>query len=272
MMDRNLLIRTLVAVVFGPLIILISYLGGNWLIGMILLFAIIGAVEFMINIRVGVASATFWISLAFVGGMVATSLLVSPNWGMNLFVGYFLSIGLIMAVRRGSPEGLYATYTSLIWGMAYLGLLYPFIFYIRAHFPETGGDWLLFLFGTLWLSDSLAMWIGKSIGRRMLAPNVSPNKTVEGFIAGMFGGVIVAVILGYWRLSEVMLPLLVAAGLLISVVGQLGDLVESVWKRSLGIKDSSRIIPGHGGVLDRFDSLLFAAPALYWFLKFVIFR
>ena len=115
----------------------------------------------------------------------------------------------------------------------------------------------------------MAMGVGKAIGRHKFAPTVSPNKTVEGFFGGLLGGIIVAVIMRLWLLSSFDWWVLIVAGLIVSLVGQLGDLVESMWKRSYGIKDSSAIIPGHGGVLDRFDSLLFAAPALYWFLKFI---
>jgi phosphatidate cytidylyltransferase len=82
----------------------------------------------------------------------------------------------------------------------------------------------------------------------------------------------VAVILKFWRLSEINVILLLVSGILVSIVGQLGDLVESCWKRAVGIKDSSSIIPGHGGVLDRFDSLLFASPVLFLFLKFFVYR
>ena len=130
---------------------------------------------------------------------------------------------------------------------------------------------MLFMFGTLWLSDTLAMFVGKAIGKRKLAPTVSPNKTVAGFVGGMTGGIIVALILGFWLLSNFDLYLLMIAGILISLIGQIGDLVESCWKKAIGIKDSSAIIPGHGGVLDRFDSLLFAAPVLYLFLIYFVY-
>ncbi|MCX6828118.1 MAG: phosphatidate cytidylyltransferase [candidate division Zixibacteria bacterium] len=270
-MSRNLIIRTIVAVIFGPLIILISYLGGNWLAGMILLLAALGIIEFMLDIKISAGSPSFWVTLLFTLGIIVAGIYLEPEWSLRLFVGYFLCIGVITAARGAEPTELYKQNSALVWGVTYLALLYPFLYYIRELVPGHGGDWLLFLWGTLWLSDTLAMAVGKGIGRKKLVPKISPNKTVAGFFGGLFGGLVIALILGYWLLSDVMLILLLGAGLAVSLVGQMGDLVESVWKRALGIKDSSAIIPGHGGILDRFDSLLFAAPVLFWYLKYIVY-
>lgn len=270
-MNKNLITRIIVAAIFGPLIILCSYIGGYWLAGMLLLFVGIGIIEFLVNSNIKSNMSSFWITLLFVIGTAAVSMMISAQSGYIVFIVFFILIGLILSICKMPPELLYMRYANLVWGGAYLGLLYPFAYYIRSEFPESGGDWLLFLFGTIWLSDTLAMWVGKTVGSKKLAPHVSPGKTVEGFIGGIFGGVLVAVILGYWRLAVIPLPILVAAGLCISIIGQLGDLVESIWKRAVGIKDSSAVVPGHGGILDRFDSLLFSAPILYWFLKLIVY-
>jgi len=260
--------RTIVAAIFGPLIILMAYLGGWWLLGMILLFAAIGSVEF-VRVSPDCKSLPSLLMVPFTLGIILATALVDYTAAFFLLAGYFLISGMLLAIKNRPPAELFVQQTILFWGTAYLGMLYPFVYQIRD--LSGSGDWLLFLFGTLWLSDSLAMWIGRAVGKRKLAPTVSPNKTVAGFVGGLFGGVAVAFILGYWLLSEVFLPLLIMAGVLMSLVGQLGDLVESLWKRSLGIKDSSAIIPGHGGILDRFDSLLFAAPFLFIYLKYIVY-
>ncbi|PKK82648.1 MAG: hypothetical protein CVT49_12610 [candidate division Zixibacteria bacterium HGW-Zixibacteria-1] len=267
----NLLTRIIVAAIFGPLIILISYLGGSWLFGMVMLFGMIGIGEFMFGSGIRPKMILFWITSLFTAGMLAASMLLSISSGLLILTGYFIFLGMVTAVRNTTPSELFKQQSTLIWGVAYIGLLYPFVYMVR-QLSGQGGDWMLFMFGTLWLSDTLAMFIGKAFGKRKLAPTVSPNKTIAGFIGGMTGGIIVAFILGFWRLSNIELPLLLMAGILISLVGQLGDLVESCWKRAIGIKDSSAIIPGHGGVLDRFDSLLFAAPVLYLFLDNFIYQ
>ena len=271
-MSANLITRIIVALIFGPLIILISYLGGYWLFGMILLFATIGIIEYMVDSGIRTDSTDFWITLLFTIGIVVSSMLLTFNAGLKIFVGYFICIGIVSVIRNLSPADLFHRQARLVWGTAYLGLLYPFVYAVRNLSPEKGGDWLLFLFGSLWLSDTLAMFAGKAMGKRKLAPTVSPNKTVAGFVGGMFGGIVIALIMVFWRLSDIDFPMLIAAGIVISAVGQLGDLAESCWKRSVGIKDSSHIIPGHGGILDRFDSLLFAAPILFLFMTYFIYR
>jgi phosphatidate cytidylyltransferase len=135
---------------------------------------------------------------------------------------------------------------------------------------SSGGDLLLFLFGVLWVGDTAAMGVGKWLGRHKLAPAVSPNKTVEGFIGGFVGALAVGLLMAFWKFGQLPLYHVLFMALGCSLFGQLGDLVESMWKRSLGIKDSSDIIPGHGGVLDRFDSLLFAAPFMYGYLVWLV--
>jgi len=262
--------RIIVAAIFGPMIIILCYFGGWWLLGMILFLAVIGASEFLMNDSFKNSPVLFGVTLFYIICLILASALISFSISFIIFLSYFLLTGMLLATRQESPAVLFSQMMKLLWIAVYAGLLYPFLYHIR-ELSDSGGDWLLFLFGTLWLSDSLAMWVGGAIGKRKLAPTVSPGKTVAGFVAGLSGGVVVAFILGWWRLSEYFLPLLVVGGLLVSFTGQLGDLVESMWKRSIGIKDSSAIIPGHGGVLDRFDSMVFAAPVLFLYLKYFVY-
>ena len=127
--------------------------------------------------------------------------------------------------------------------------------------------WIMFI-GT-WSSDTFAYFTGSAIGRHKLCPSISPNKTIEGFAGALAGTTAVVAGLGYFF----SLPLyeLAGLGLAIAILATLGDLVESVAKRYTGIKDSGNIIPGHGGVWDRFDSVLFTAPLVYYFVKFIDF-
>ena len=270
-MSTNLITRIVVAAIFGPLIIAIGYLGGDWLFGMVLLFAVLGIGEFLINCKIGLKTPLFWLTLMLTAGIAALSMQASFTSALISFTSSFIILSILSILSKDRPINIFHRQSALVWGITYIGLLYPFVFHIQQLRPHKGGDWLLLLFGTIWLSDTIAMWVGKSLGIRKLAPHISPSKTMEGFVGGLFGGVIVAVIMGFWRLSDVIMILLILTGVVISLVGQIGDLVESVWKRSLGIKDSSGIIPGHGGILDRFDSLLFASPVLYIILKYFIY-
>ncbi|MCK4632369.1 MAG: phosphatidate cytidylyltransferase [candidate division Zixibacteria bacterium] len=278
-MSRNLLTRIAVAIVAIPAILWISYQGGWWLFGMISLFAIGAALEFLINEGFRPVSVLFWLGLVTVGLLLA-SRYPGLSWDgpipfepLVVILSFMLIAGMILATGRIPPAQLFEKNVRLVWGVAYIGLLYPFVFLLGSH-SATGaylsGDLLLFLFGLLWVGDTAAMGIGKWLGKHKLASAVSPNKTVEGFLGGLVGALLIGLLMSVWRLHDIPRVHLVSMAICCSVFGQLGDLVESMWKRSLGIKDSSPVIPGHGGVLDRFDSLLFAAPVMYYYVT--IFR
>jgi phosphatidate cytidylyltransferase len=155
-----------------------------------------------------------------------------------------------------------------LFGPVYCGVLPSAILFIR----NAAGDhrswpatWLVFFpLAVTWLCDSFAMWGGKLIGGARLAPGISPGKTRAGAIAGLVGGVVTAVVYAQLALAPMgrgfSLPLAALMGVIIACVAQVGDLAESLLKREAGVKDSSRLIPGHGGVLDRFDSLYFVLP------------
>jgi phosphatidate cytidylyltransferase len=154
-----------------------------------------------------------------------------------------------------------------LFGVLYLALcLYPVV-PLRYDFGEkTGLRWILLMLAVIWVGDTSALLAGRSFGRTLFAPGLSPKKTNEGAIAGLLSGVAAAVLLQ--RLFFVELPLyhVIMLSLLMGMAGQLGDLGESLLKRAADVKDSSSLLPGHGGMLDRIDSLLFAIPVLYIYL------
>jgi phosphatidate cytidylyltransferase len=142
---------------------------------------------------------------------------------------------------------------------------------VSMHIYRWGGYTVLSIFGAIWACDSGAYFAGRAFGRHKLFPRVSPNKTWEGAIAGFLAAVLAFALFRHLLLPYLSLRDALACGGIIGIFGQIGDLVESLLKRDAGVKDSSTLIPGHGGVLDRFDSLLFVAPLLFCFLDFVVF-
>lgn len=148
----------------------------------------------------------------------------------------------------------------LTLGMIYIGMGFNYFIQARAVNFQT----LLYAMLIVWLTDSGAYLFGRSFGRHKLAPQVSPNKTWEGSVCGtIFAVVILAIYLHFWPVGYHSWSLMVFMTLLLSILGQFGDLVESALKRYYGVKDSGKILPGHGGILDRFDSMLLVMPALY---------
>jgi phosphatidate cytidylyltransferase len=291
--SKNLIQRLAVAAVAIPAILWISYQGGVWLGGMLTLFATVAIIEYLNGEGVSPKEFVFWLALVTVLAnvlkfppiflaldSVSLTLTVALSYvvavaGWYGFISFFLLSTMILALGGQTPSELFTRSTRLLWGVVYIGLLYPMVGWVSQLGPHhigdvSGGDLLLFLFALLWVGDSAAMFGGKAFGKHKLAPTVSPNKTVEGFICGIIGAIVIGVIMYFWKLSSLGLVHVLLISIGCSIFGQLGDLVESMWKRSRGIKDSSALIPGHGGILDRFDSLLFAAPFMYAYLMFVL--
>ncbi len=129
-----------------------------------------------------------------------------------------------------------------------------------------GGWWILFVLVVIWSSDTFAYYTGRTMGSRKLAPVISPGKTVEGAVAGLLGGVLAGAVFALVFSMDRQILVVVLMSFFIALAGIIGDLSESLIKRAAGVKDSGSVIPGHGGMLDRIDSLLFALPSAYFFL------
>ncbi len=152
-------------------------------------------------------------------------------------------------------------------GVLYLALFLGPAYQVRFEFGDLPGlNWFLMLLAVIWVGDTAALFVGKTMGRTPFAPLISPNKTNEGAAGGLVAGVAAAVLLQQLLFRDLPLRHAVAASIVLGIFGQIGDLAESLLKRAAQVKDSSGLIPGHGGVLDRVDSLLFAFPVLYFYM------
>ena len=185
---------------------------------------------------------------------------------------------MLVEIVKRQPRPIVNVGTTVL-GAIYVGWLFSYLTLLRGlNAPAlltpplhgtTQGEWLVFFVsGTTWLSDSGALFVGKALGRHKMAPNVSPAKTWEGSL----GGLVVALLGGlvFGKMLHLPLPHAAVLAVLCGLVGQIGDLSESALKRDLGVKDSGAVIPGHGGVLDRIDSLLFSAPIAYYYILFFL--
>jgi len=221
-----------------------------------------------------------------------------PSMTQLLMILYLLFVPAILLVElfRNKPQAI-ANAAATVFGVTYVSfflgalvgvreLFVPADFPVYAHFQvpgpsltseveqtiyRWGGLTIIAIFASIWICDSAAYFAGRAIGRHKLFERVSPKKTWEGAIAGFVGAVLAfvaakALVLPYLSFSSAII-----CGAIIGSFGQLGDLVESLMKRDAGVKDSSALIPGHGGIFDRFDSLLFVSPLLYFYLDFIVF-
>lgn len=263
--------RILFAVVAAPVGIALVYLGGPFLATLLSVIAALGAWEFC---RIARASGAQPFDGAAIIGAAAIPLIVygvhlrilAPNWTHAVVAGLAVFAATIFLRGTGGRPLLAAATT--VFCVAYLGLVaYVFELRFNDYVVDARGGTVLAMFPILltWTTDIGAYAFGRLLGSHKLMPSVSPAKTVEGSL----GGLLLAVVVGLLYVSYLLHPMAqlalrplatVGFAVSISVVAQIGDLAESLIKREAGIKDSSTLIPGHGGVLDRFDSLLFVLP------------
>jgi len=200
-------------------------------------------------------------------------------WGEKIFLFFLLGIlymSALFLVIKGKTEGATANLALSLLGFFYVAGLFSYLILLRELSPETsykiGGLWIVYLLVCIWSCDTFAYFIGAPLGKHPLSSRISPKKTVEGFGGGVLGAIAAAFFSHFVFFASARLKDLLIVSAIIALVGQVGDLTESLFKRDAQFKDTSSIIPGHGGILDRFDSLLFVSPIVYYYLKFVVYR
>ena len=192
----------------------------------------------------------------------------SPDLFMMQIVLLLLTAGsLTAAMVRGAPfDRMISSVGVTVFSVMYVALFGGYLIAVRLGFSQPLSRHLLsFFFLVIWGSDSAAYYGGRMFGRHKLAPTISPGKTWEGAIAGLLASLLLAAGSHYWFFKELPLKFALPLAAVMNIFGVLGDLTESALKRSVGAKDTAQILPGHGGVLDRIDSLLFNAPLIYYF-------
>ena len=187
--------------------------------------------------------------------------------GVFLFITIFCSFAWILLAKK---EEVVSQLGKIFLSVIYI--VVPFVLMAQIPFLNSNFKYastvILGVFILIWTNDTFAYLVGKNFGKIKLLKEISPNKTVEGFIGGMIGCFIISYFIAqYFTVLSLTQWIVIAA--LVSVFGVLGDLIESMFKRQAGVKDSSNLIPGHGGFLDRFDSAIFAAPFIFIYLQIV---
>jgi len=180
-----------------------------------------------------------------------------------------LIVLVAMLTRAGDLPGSVTSAATTLLGAAWLGALGGTMAALRLVPPERGGPWvLMLLLTTSMMADSTAFFVGSAVGRHKLAPRISPGKTWEGLAGGLAGAIVGTLIVRHFGLQWIPLSHAVVLAVLVALAGMAGDLAESLLKRWAGVKDSGALFPGHGGMLDRLDSLLLGAPVLYYYLLY----
>ncbi len=283
--------RVLTAAVLAPIVLAAVLIGDPWLSLLMGLVAFLALVELIglldaggfeppqvLTLAAGIAVAGATLAAAnqsMVGGLLLDVLRAVERPGLPLIALVLAVVILALAsFTRPDPRAGFLTWATASFGVAYVGLLTPFVVVVAHLAPVdgsaatqvgalaigSGSAWALLLIAVVWGYDSGAYLTGRWIGRRRLIDHISPSKTVEGLLGGLVAATLAAG-LGAWLVGlEAWHPLII--GPLVGLAAQAGDLAESLLKRAAGRKESGFLIPGHGGMLDRIDSFLFAAPVL----------
>jgi phosphatidate cytidylyltransferase len=291
--------RVLTAAVLAPLIVVVALLGEPWLsllIGLIVFLALVEVIGLldaagfappqvlMLALGIAVAGATLIAAnQALVGELLSSLLAATVIPGLPIVV--FVAAVLVLAVAsfmRGDPRDGFLTWATATFGLAYVALLAPFVVVVAHLGPadgsaattvgglglRAGSAWMILMLLVVWGYDTGAYLTGRWLGRRRLIDHVSPSKTLEGLAGGLVAATLAAGI-GAWLVGLAPWHPLVI-GPLIGLAAQAGDLAESLLKRAAGRKESGFLIPGHGGILDRIDSFLFASPVLAGYALLVV--
>lgn len=259
-----MLIRTLSAMVFVPLILGLTYLGGPYTALLVSVLSLLALKEILAigesmrfkswYLSSGVFSLV-WLMLIFQG---------KTQWLFPLFIVWFLFALGKMAL--GYPTIHLGEAGFNCFAPLYTVVLLSHLYLIRG-LPD-GMNWVFLTFILVWTTDTFAYLIGRLMGKHLLAPQISPKKTIEGSLGGL-SFCLISGILGWKIFGGAPLLAYLGISIIVGIIAQIGDLFESALKRSVNIKDSGNLIPGHGGILDRFDSLLFVIPVMYYWVVLV---
>ncbi len=265
----NLARRVGTALVALPPLLAVLFLGPPWLTVLVVAAALaVGLFEFF-----GLLRARGLRPMQRVGYVLATAFFLEvmrPGAAPVPLLPLVALLLLAFALSRGADLESVSAASATLLGAVYVGALGGTMAGLRVMGPVEEGAWrFVLLLVIIFLSDSAAFFVGHAFGRRRLAPSVSPGKSVEGAMGGILGGVAGAVVVREIGLPGLPLAHSVGLGAAVAAIGIIGDLDESLLKRWAGVKDSGALFPGHGGMLDRLDSLLFGAPVLYYYFLYV---
>ncbi|MCH7784250.1 MAG: phosphatidate cytidylyltransferase [Bacteroidetes bacterium] len=255
---KELIVRTLSGVLYISIVIFTLFASHEWFIGLFFILALITLNEFLRIVKVKslipyllLAGTLFFFSYKEID-MVAIYILLIATIFVDLFL--FKEVLVLYKFSLFEKRRYLYIFFYIINGFVFLTLIPP--------------KFIIGVFILIWSNDTFAYLIGKRFGKRKLIERISPKKTLEGFFGGIIGTIIAGFfIFIYTSLLSLVIWLLLA--LIISIIGTIGDLIQSKFKRQVGLKDSGRLMPGHGGLYDRLDSIIYASPFVYGFLELI---
>ena len=257
--------RLLTSLIGVPLVIYIVYLGGYFFFVPLLAIILIGTYEFFSIIKNKKIEYSLYGSF-ILNALIPIFVFIGKQRFILLIIIIYIFLSSIWKVLiRDDLNKLIEKISLEVFSAFYVSLFLSYFLLIRG-LPH-GANLVILLLGTVWLNDSFAYFVGKKWGNIRINKHISPNKTREGAIGGFLGGTLTALVFGYFFHFNLLSVFLLA--IIVIAFSQIGDLIESAFKREVGLKDAGTILPGHGGVLDRFDGLIYGAPVFYYLIIFI---
>jgi phosphatidate cytidylyltransferase len=261
--------RELTALVAAPIAIWVVLTDTPYVFdATIALVAILALHEFLSLGRAKGYDLPIYLCIAIMLVIMAAFILQELSVEFGMFTALLVIPASYVLSRKPLEDSLPSSAIAVL-ATTYVGMLGGSLIRLRGDFP-VGAKLIFFLLLVVWLGDSGAYYVGRSLGKHKLSPRISPKKTVEGLAGGIVTSIITAVVIHFTFFKEIPLVHAIIAGVILSFAGVIGDLAESMWKRSADVKDSGTLIPGHGGFLDRFDSIFFTAPILYCYWTLIV--
>ena len=254
-------------IILPPLLCFLLYTTSEFFLVLVLLLTALSLREYFHMITLSQYPVQPWVSYLLASLLVCSAYPSATFW---LPLATFFALATLTVNAMLTEQSAAQRFTALlhnVFGVFFIGWSLSHLVILR-NLPD--GKWyILFLCAIVWVGDTLAMYVGKIIGRHKMSPTISPGKTWEGSAGGIIGGLITAAVSRTYLLPQLSLRQCLILALFLSIMAQISDLGESMIKRYTGVKDSGELIPGHGGLLDRIDSLLFAAPTFVYTLRFL---
>ncbi|MFC1979963.1 phosphatidate cytidylyltransferase [Chloroflexota bacterium] len=255
--------RIITALLAGLLLLAAVWAGEPWFTIFVAIWGVLAVLEFYKLVTV--SKKPF---LNYLGIIWTLLFILSPHFKYDFLTPLLLTsaviLSLICLLFLTQKTEAFVSWAWTMAGILYIGWLLSYLVALRG-LDDTGG-WVFFALFTTFGCDTAAFFVGRALGRHRLAPYISPGKTWEGAVAGVFGAMIMSLVLVMLLNLPIGYGMTIVLSLLVSILGQFGDLIESLLKRNVGVKDSGKLLPGHGGFLDRIDSIVFAGVVVYYYV------
>ncbi len=270
---KSFILRAISTIVFVPLFfVIVKFLPVYYFYGLTVIAIFLGIQEFK-SLSVHIGSNFYTVPAFILAALIPTSFILNSLSFEFVISGGFVFLLIYAFFKDPDTEKSLQSVALSLLGALYLGIPLGYQVALKNSnrlYDGLGADLVFLLYAVIWFGDSGAYWIGSMLGKHKLAPKISPKKSIEGAVGNVVFNFLGATLAKMWFFTRLTWHDVIAITLIIGISGIIGDLIESLWKRCAGVKDSATLIPGHGGILDRLDSFVLSSPLLYFYFLYIM--